>query len=227
MNERYIIYEKSQTKYQTAMIAGDSFPTVDELYAYEYTNQHQFRNLMDISRRRIRIHGRRYNFECRGDVCNVDVITSWKLISRPYGYDLDYPFDFNLISTRIISRMICNLAAVAISGTEMLISIVISSDEFVKWNARYDMDPIPTLSFDGGNTPAMDNLGVVLLVARLFQKNVTFQIYVKQIEFRNGLTVNTYVLVKSFYFKQDRNFDADMNRYCHVRRAKKACRTCR
>lgn len=201
MAVRYYIHHKDHPNYLSAVISGDSFPTTHEL-------QQCFRNYsifdcLRIAARRIVVHSKKSNLTCKGTICSND--PDWVVVPKPFGYDVDYIYDYHLLDWSLFNEMFPDVAVVARSGDEVLISFIVKPSLAAKWLESYSMDPFGDLETWSKRFVDL-KLSIVVLAARLFNVNITLQIYTIHISNEINHQTTVYRLFRSIYIKKDTEY---------------------
>lgn len=198
---KYIIHIRNCHTYMTVFIHGDSFPTAHEI------NKCLRRDIkfdcLRIFARRICLSGRRYDIQCRDNECINEPV--WNVIPRPRGYDVEYPFESQILEFSILHRMFGKVAIVARSDGEMLIAFIVSPEQYEKWWERFSEDYFGYLTDDCVSFENM-KLANLVLAARILNVNITLQVYTRKIKCGDSMCWTDYTLQRSIYISRDANF---------------------
>jgi hypothetical protein len=199
MATRYYIYIKDRLTYLSAVISGDSFPTTQEIQNYLQYNHNIFDNLSLVARR-IVVHTKKSNLVYKAN--SLPDLPVWQIVPKPYGYDIDYFFDYVILNASILNRLFPNAGVIAKSDNEVLIGFIVTPSVAKQWYDQFIIDPFGNLNSQSNLFKDL-NLSILILAARLMDVNITLQIYTVQIV--NGINgpTNNYVLFQSIYITKD------------------------
>lgn len=196
---RYYIHLKDQPTYMSVVVTGDSFPTVDELK--HCLHRDILTDCLRLAERRIVIHSKKHINQCKGNICKNDPI--WIIIAKPYGYDVDYAYDYTIIERSILHHLFHDVMVMAKSGDEMLVGFIVKPSTAIKWFEHFTTDPFGAL-YNGEHIDFINlKLANLILVARLLNVNITLQIYTIRLITKHGYSSTEYQLFKSIYIKRD------------------------